>query len=67
MSVKNRDLGTEICYIFNGRDFIINKNLPQGDYEAIMSRCEENASQKAGHKDIYSDKITGPVPEDPKL
>lgn len=42
MPVRIRDLGSGICYIFNGRDFIVNKNLPAADCEMLLARCREN-------------------------
>ncbi|KJR99728.1 MAG: hypothetical protein VR68_08315 [Peptococcaceae bacterium BRH_c4a] len=42
MSVKTRNLGLEIYYLFNGRDFIVNENLSDMEFQDIMHFCREN-------------------------
>lgn len=61
MSVKSRHLGVEICYIFNGREFVVNKSLPDGDYFKILLCCEENDSQNTGYKEGFPDRTPGVI------
>lgn len=42
MSVKTRNLGLEIYYLFNGRDFIVNENLSDTEFQDILHFCREN-------------------------
>jgi len=42
LSVKVRRLEPEICYLFNGRDFIVNNNLSAVEYREALSLCLEN-------------------------
>ena len=42
MSVKTRNLGLEIYYLFNGRDFIVNENLGDTEFQEILHFCREN-------------------------
>lgn len=51
MSIRRRNLGQGILYIFNGNDFIVNSNLPAGEYDKVLSFCLEYAGRRrAGGK-----------------
>lgn len=45
MPVRFQRLDNFILYIFNGRDFIINENLPPGDPGKIPNGCGEEDSK----------------------
>ncbi len=46
MPVKIRDLGEEICYLFNGSNFVVNRNLPAAQLKHAVVRCAKNLSWK---------------------
>lgn len=45
MSIRRRNLGQGILYIFNGNDFIVNSDLPAGEYEKMIALCLEHAGR----------------------
>ncbi|MCL6478413.1 MAG: hypothetical protein K6T65_08345 [Peptococcaceae bacterium] len=50
MSVRERSLGRGIVYIFNGRDFIVNSDLPLADYKEVRDCCRRNDPVEAAVK-----------------
>ncbi|MFZ5648969.1 MAG: hypothetical protein ACOY30_15265 [Bacillota bacterium] len=42
MSVKTRELVFQVYYVFNGNDFIVNKNIDERDYRKILKNCNEH-------------------------
>lgn len=46
MSIRRRNLGQGILYIFNGSDFTVNSGLPAGEYEKVLAFCREYADQR---------------------
>lgn len=42
MPVRKINLALDVIYIFNGRDFFINSNLPLADYNKVLSLCQRN-------------------------
>lgn len=42
MSVKSRSLASQVCYIFNGTDFIVNENIDGPDYLKILECCKRH-------------------------
>lgn len=54
LPIKIRKLEPEICYIFNGRDFIINSGLPADEYRKALLCCRE-CDRTAGGKEEGGD------------
>ncbi|MFZ5631973.1 MAG: hypothetical protein ACOY40_03935 [Bacillota bacterium] len=50
MSVRERNLGLGILYVFNGRNFIVNTDLPLADYEEVLACCRRNDPDEAADK-----------------
>lgn len=48
MSVRGRNLKRGICYIFNGRDFVVNRGLPPEEYGEELASCLENDPDRGG-------------------
>lgn len=61
MSVKGRKLEPEICYIFNGRDFIINNTLPAVEYQRTLSFCLKNDSDSDEGKEGGLSRLPAPL------
>ncbi len=55
MSVKVRDLDGCICYIFNGRDFLVNTGLPDGEFIKVLACCLENDPDQGADKEKSKD------------
>lgn len=39
MTVKTRDLDLQVHYVFNGIDFVINKNISRDEYVKVFENC----------------------------
>lgn len=58
MSVKSRDLASQVYYVFNGTDFIISKNIDEADYRKILKCCSDHDPDSCVKEKSPADKVS---------